>query len=594
VPENTLPEVNDYLDEKGIATNLTKRAIDRILSFAEKNVLERWARHKNSTFESFANYLDQKSRRCRQVRNLFNDSTSSNIDDVYVPTRFMHGLIKLSENDLFRAITNTNISKQNRRAHAAIIRGPAGSGKSLFLKHAFLELQKIGQNRIPIMLELRSLNSRRLSNPNNPEVSEWLHILQSEISAYGNDISVSQVEDALKYGMFVIILDGIDEIKPKIQPIYERLILELAKKYPDCPLLLAGRPMVRMSSWTDFEIYQIAPLETREAISIVQKSNINSDTKARFINLVIGNLDSGYLKFLETPLLVIIMLITFSDSGKVSRVRHEFYEDAFNALWSKHDARKEGFERHKYSGLQKRDFVQLLSWFSFASYIKSDFEMRESIFSKHFLEATNASQVKVLEEDFRQDMLVSTSLLIEDGLFLKFCHRSFQEYFTSLCISNMPNSDVPSAISLVLDRYETDQVLHFLLSHSPEVVERYWILPELESSLKALKVQENSSLSTFAHSAFSLNSKNKFIPQKTNLAAIRQLYEFSPTTSELEACYTAFIDLSADSLQKPPTMSQQMEKLFDKDRSSLLSLFGELQKKYNYSKKASKLLLGRR
>ena len=86
----------------------------------------------------------------------------------------------------------------------------------------------------------------------------------------------------------------------------------------------------------------------------------------------------SHAEFLEIPLLCVVMLLTYSDAGRISRKKHEFYEDAFDALWSKHDARKQaGYEREKYSGLDKNEFMRLLSAFCASSYITEQFSMRE-------------------------------------------------------------------------------------------------------------------------------------------------------------------------------------------------------------------------
>jgi hypothetical protein len=53
------------------------------------------------------------------------------------------------------------------------------------------------------------------------------------------------------------------------------------------------------------------------------------------------------------------MLLTYADCGRIAKHRHEFFEDAFTALWSKHDARKQSFERNRYTGLSKSDFLRV-------------------------------------------------------------------------------------------------------------------------------------------------------------------------------------------------------------------------------------------
>ena len=48
--------------------------------------------------------------------------------------------------------------------------------------------------------------------------------------------------------------------------------------------------------------------------------------------------------FLRIPLLAVIMAIAFKDTAEISQTLSEFYEDAYSALLTRHDATK-GRER---------------------------------------------------------------------------------------------------------------------------------------------------------------------------------------------------------------------------------------------------------
>ena len=139
---------------------------------------------------------------------------------------------------------------------------------------------------------------------------------------------------------------------------------------------------------------------------------------------------ASHAEFLKIPLLCVVVLLTYSDAGRISRKKHEFYEDAFNALWSKHDARKQaGFEREKYTGLDKNEFMRLLSAFCASSYINEHFSMREADVSFHLKNAKKLTDISAKEEDFVKDMTISTNLLILDGRKYVFFTALFKNTF---------------------------------------------------------------------------------------------------------------------------------------------------------------------
>ena len=179
-----------------------------------------------------------------------------------------------------------------------------------------------------------------------------------------------------------------------------------------CPLLVSGRPSALLHTFNFFQACELLPLNHEQTVALIEKLDFDEATKHSFITLVNKELFLSHAEFLELPLLCVVMLLTYSDAGRISRKRHEFYEDAFNALWSKHDARKQaGYEREKYTGLDKNDFAALLSAFCASSYISEHFSMRETELNSHFNRAKQLTGISAKEDNFVKDMLTSTVFL---------------------------------------------------------------------------------------------------------------------------------------------------------------------------------------
>ena len=322
------------------------------------------------------------------------------------------------------------------------------------MKHAFFRVQQVASNRIPVLIEVRTFNRVRLGSLERR--------ICEELSFYGS-VSLEQTTNGLRSGLFVILLDGMDELKAAIQRHYEAELDKLLNVFPLCPVLISSRPNPRMRSWA-VDIRPIAPLDLDAARALVAPLPFDAMVKKEFGELLNGSLFRTHYEFASVPLLCTIMLLTFSSSGHIANSGHEFFEDAFGALWSKHDGFKPNFERHRYTGLQKSEFLRLLAAFAVSSYSEGDYNMREAQFRRHFRHATRLSGVNCKENDFLQDLTLSTSLAIQDEPYVRFCHLSFHEYFAAVFVCDA-DEWVAEIIEDLSDRLETSG----LNRHAPGV-----------------------------------------------------------------------------------------------------------------------------
>ena len=118
------------------------------------------------------------------------------------------------------------------KGNCSAILGEAGSGKTMLMKHAFLQTCTEKLYAIPIFIELRDLNIFRVS-------LEYIYsiILKNKIKP-----SSRIAERALDNGGFVFFFDGFDEISLEIK---DKLVLEiehLVDNYNQNKFLLSSRP----------------------------------------------------------------------------------------------------------------------------------------------------------------------------------------------------------------------------------------------------------------------------------------------------------------------------------------------------------------
>jgi hypothetical protein len=162
------------IDTTKLSTHIAQRAIDRILDFAEAKVKEKWAQHKNKNTALFTNYMQAQSKRCALVRTLIYDKQSAHLPDIYVPLRASVNVGGIGRKSHYEDLTTEGIIKllgeerepdsKDRRTFAGVLSGPAGAGKSFFMRNLYIKLAASSQSKVPVFLDARELNAIPLTD----------------------------------------------------------------------------------------------------------------------------------------------------------------------------------------------------------------------------------------------------------------------------------------------------------------------------------------------------------------------------------------------------------------------------------------------
>ena len=131
-----------------------------------------------------------------------------------------------------------------------------------------------------------------------------------------------------------------------------------------------------------------------------------------------------------------MMYITFVDNNIIPEHLTDFYEAAYDALYKRHDANKDGvFERdYKCKKLGEKEFKDLFSYFCFQSYFIQQYEFSKEEICEYIKKGIERLNLKELIENpgmFFNDIKDIVCLIVEEGSKFKFTHRSFQTYFAA-------------------------------------------------------------------------------------------------------------------------------------------------------------------
>lgn len=342
-----------------------------------------------------------------------------------------------------QTIDPSNVNNVLSIGNKIIITGTGGIGKSMLMKHFFLNtIQET--HYIPVLVELRGLNEYTAENIS---IVEYIYNI---LETFGFKLEEEYYRYSLETGCYLILFDGYDEVKNVNSQKVTQEIIDFSNKYSENHIILSSRPLDEFVGWSDFKEYSAVALKKEQALSLISKLDYDKEIKDKFYKQLEEELFDKYESFASNPLLLTIMLMTFEERVSIPDSKTDFYEQAFSALFHKHDAMKKGkYKREKLSGLGYEDFKKVFSYFCFRSFFKNQYEFTE----KSALENIQKAKEKVYsygdfrESDYLDDMTKAVCMLVHEGLNYRFSHRSFQEYFAAVYATQLSDEEQNQFIS---------------------------------------------------------------------------------------------------------------------------------------------------
>jgi len=431
--------------------------------------------------DGFLDYFLTSLNKYKETKTLLRRQPT-NFYDIYYPAK-----LKLNN-----TITDTDSVKHLFKENNCItVIGDAGSGKSTLVKHLFIT-SFIEAFKAPIFIALRDLN---LHN-SNLEVFLKEELLENKLSP--ND---SHLENLLKSGEFLFLLDGYDEIKSDNKHEITTHIEKFIDKYPKNNFILTSRPYSNIEYFKNFINYEISNLSVQDRIKFVRQQ-LKNDPDTRLSNKIVESIEEvkhNYINsFLENPLLLTLYIMTYSKNSSIPSNKYVFYRRVFDVSYAEHDsATKVGFEREIKTKLNQETLEDILKTFSFLSYFDSHFDFRKDyIFDRLNTIKEKNTELKFKNNDFIQDMKLSIGLWVEDSGLYAFSHRSMQEYFASVFVSKISDSKNKRSVYQKIvqisinPEFDIKNFLSLCYEMDEEFFIRYYTLPIIKE-LKKLFINDN-------------------------------------------------------------------------------------------------------
>lgn len=440
-------------------TALLKSSFESVLVGVSNAMRTAWLK----LFEDFATYTEQIYRKNRNVRILCVKDRDVDLHDVYVESMFSCGNKTYTDQELIYRI---------REGQNIVINGNGGAGKTFFMRHLWLTVFANPKELMPVFIELRNLN----------ELSKYDLKTFIRVSIVDKGLNEDVFDYFCKRGRFCFILDGFDEVAENARETLQSQILKMASTFDRCVFVLSSRPDKRFSGWQSFDVYQSEPFNLNQVNELVDKVPFHEKSKRVFKKKLDDQFFEENRSFLSNPLLVIMMLMTFTENMEIPKSMNIFYEQAFNTLFVWHDATK-GYARAKAMDIDQ--FKKSFGVFCLLSYCNQIYE-----FSAHEIHNYIRKSNKVLGFDFdadeiAKDYVEAVNLMQQDGLSYVFIHRSFQEYFAAYALTTILRDKVQDFLRVLKGRYY-DSFLKIAYEIDREFISREFVIPEYKRVLKGL------------------------------------------------------------------------------------------------------------
>lgn len=439
-----------------IVLNLINEWINKAFSSFTGIFKKKYNEYKIKTGKAFEEYIKLSIEKYKYTKTILYKYKPVLIEDFYVD-------LDLELNN--KIIDTRSVKNLIEISNGIIITGIAGSGKSTLMKYLFLDSIK-NEIGIPIFIEIRNIKKDIFS--------DLFEILKK--SNFPQDVDL--FKKILKKGKFIIFLDEIDEVSPEIRDKINSEILDMRESFSKNVYIVASRPYDNFISWSRFTELKLSPLTKEKAKLLIKKINYENSIKDKFLSdfdIIFRNHES----FATNPLLLTLMLMTYVEYLAIPAKVSLLYERIFEMLYSRHDATKFGYSRKIFSNLSQYEFKKVISCFSLISYLDGKIRFTKEEINVYLRRAKKISEIEFDEDEYLKDLLQSVCLLIQEGYYYTFTHRTFQEYFTSFFIVNTDIDIRKILLEILFKRVPSDRTLDLIFEMNKDIFENEFLIPKL-------------------------------------------------------------------------------------------------------------------
>ncbi|MEM7066053.1 MAG: NACHT domain-containing protein [Cyanobacteria bacterium P01_B01_bin.77] len=318
----------------------------------------------------------------------------------------------------------------------AVLGGP-GSGKSTFLKKLGLEeLDKKNQegHLLPVFIELKDFGHEPI------DLEEYI---ARRLSEFGVLQVEKIIEEMLRCGSFLILLDGLDEVSQEHRAEIVKHIKEFSNKNRKNRFVLSCRIADFNESFKDFKRIVIADFDDVRIEDFINNWFQNNIEIAKKLWHELQYPQHSAVKELaRTPLILTFLCLAYESSKVIPPNRSQLYSKALDIILDEWDAEKNIEKPRVLADLNSAREQLMLTQIAYDGFEKGNlFFSKQSIINdiEEFISAIAGIPKNLDAEAVLQAIVKQQGILTSPSInFYSFSHSTFQEYLAAKYAYNKP------------------------------------------------------------------------------------------------------------------------------------------------------------
>lgn len=324
-----------------------------------------------------------------------------------------------------------------------IILGKPGAGKTTFLKYLAIQCiqGELYSHLIPIFITLKDYAGWGVGSTfNQPELLEYItHIVKRVFKLpeenNGQDI-YSVMETLLTQGKFLVLLDGLDEVKKEDARIF-KAISNFSICFPDNYFIMTSRISAPEYKFEKFAEVELADFNYEQISTFANNWFKDKAVELDFIKSL--EIQVRIKELATNPLLLTLLCLAFADGGKFPANCSELYHEAVSILLKKWDCER-GIERDQVYKLSRQQKEELLSQIALSTFEQGEYFFKQTMLEQQissYISQLNNNSIKLKHATIDSEAILK-SIEAQHGFFVErakgiysFSHMTFHEYFAT-------------------------------------------------------------------------------------------------------------------------------------------------------------------
>lgn len=325
--------------------------------------------------EEFPEYVEKSYEKFSKLKTLLYSNEERPFDEFFVcnTIRTEEYLFRKRMSSSEKVIENVTLEKILEKARYCLLVGMGGIGKSMMMRHLFLESIKEYRTTglLPVMVILREYGV---------ESDDLFDLIVRSIKRFDTSVDKTLVNKLLLQGKCQLLLDGLDEIKATDMKAFLSQLDYFTDQYPNNQIVISSRKFASFIGLSRYRILWMERFSQEQALELIDKLKYHEEEtrlKERFKQRLKTDLFKSHAEFATNPLLLTLMYMNYRIFTDVPEKQHKFYKQAYETLLQKHDGDKLTLTRAFRSVKDTSDFTDVFAEFCARSYRKGDYDFDE-------------------------------------------------------------------------------------------------------------------------------------------------------------------------------------------------------------------------